>query len=100
MFVIVILVEMTHFVNWGAIFHVLIKSIDTQSYEQLHCFEKILYIAILLNDKVVATMGPKTTRVGWIGTGVMGGSMCQHLIDAGYQCTVVRAISHIVHNIV
>ncbi|KAK8796231.1 hypothetical protein WA171_004192, partial [Blastocystis sp. BT1] len=35
-----------------------------------------------------ATLGPKTTRVGWIGTGVMGGSMCQHLIDAGYQCTV------------
>lgn len=29
--------------------------------------------------------------MGWIGTGVMGGSMCQHLIDAGYQCTVVGA---------
>jgi 3-hydroxyisobutyrate dehydrogenase len=28
------------------------------------------------------------TRVGWIGTGVMGRSMCQHLIDRGYAVTV------------
>ena len=27
-------------------------------------------------------------RIGWIGTGVMGGSMCGHLIDAGYSMTV------------
>ena len=27
-------------------------------------------------------------RVGWIGTGVMGRSMCGHLIDAGYPATV------------
>ena len=31
---------------------------------------------------------PGTTRVGWIGTGVMGQSMCGHLIDAGYSVTV------------
>lgn len=31
---------------------------------------------------------PQSTRVGWIGTGVMGASMCGHLIDAGYQTTV------------
>jgi 3-hydroxyisobutyrate dehydrogenase len=31
---------------------------------------------------------PETTRIGWIGTGVMGRSMCGHLIDAGYQATV------------
>jgi len=31
---------------------------------------------------------PKTTRVGWIGTGVMGRSMCGHLLDAGYPVTV------------
>jgi 3-hydroxyisobutyrate dehydrogenase len=30
----------------------------------------------------------RTTRIGWIGTGVMGLSMCGHLIDAGYQATV------------
>ena len=28
------------------------------------------------------------TRIGWIGTGVMGTSMCGHLIDAGYGATV------------
>ncbi len=31
---------------------------------------------------------PSATRVGWIGTGVMGRSMCGHLIDAGYRMTV------------
>lgn len=33
-------------------------------------------------------MSPETTRVGWIGTGVMGASMAGHLIDAGYSMTV------------
>jgi 3-hydroxyisobutyrate dehydrogenase len=28
------------------------------------------------------------TRVGWIGTGVMGLSMCGHVLDAGYPVTV------------
>ncbi|RYG44390.1 hypothetical protein EON67_11800 [archaeon] len=27
-------------------------------------------------------------RAGWIGTGVMGSSMCGHLITAGYGATV------------
>ncbi|KAK9149354.1 hypothetical protein Scep_008111 [Stephania cephalantha] len=31
---------------------------------------------------------PGTTRVGWIGTGVMGRSMCSHLIHAGYSLTI------------
>jgi len=31
---------------------------------------------------------PEATRVGWIGTGVMGGGMCQNLINAGYQTTI------------
>jgi len=31
---------------------------------------------------------PGVTRVGWIGTGVMGASMCGHLLDAGYDVTV------------
>src|ERR1700690_1285616 len=31
---------------------------------------------------------PATTRVGWIGTGVMGRWMCQHLIAKGYPATV------------
>ena len=33
-------------------------------------------------------ISPETTRIGWIGTGVMGASMCGHLIDAGFQTTV------------
>jgi 3-hydroxyisobutyrate dehydrogenase len=31
---------------------------------------------------------PDRTRVGWIGTGVMGASMCGHVVDAGYAVTV------------
>ncbi|KAL6974463.1 hypothetical protein U1Q18_028646 [Sarracenia purpurea var. burkii] len=31
---------------------------------------------------------PLNTRVGWIGTGVMGRSMCGHLIKAGYTLTI------------
>ncbi|HUY58931.1 MAG TPA: NAD(P)-dependent oxidoreductase [Solirubrobacteraceae bacterium] len=29
-----------------------------------------------------------STRIGWIGTGVMGGSMCGHLIAGGYVATI------------
>ncbi|KAI3524664.1 hypothetical protein L1887_03327 [Cichorium endivia] len=31
---------------------------------------------------------PSNTRLGWIGTGVMGQSMCSHLIKAGYTLTI------------
>jgi 3-hydroxyisobutyrate dehydrogenase len=31
---------------------------------------------------------PGKTKIGWIGTGVMGASMCGHLIDAGFAATV------------
>jgi 3-hydroxyisobutyrate dehydrogenase len=31
---------------------------------------------------------PGETRIGWIGTGVMGSSMCGHLIGAGFAATV------------
>ena len=31
---------------------------------------------------------PGKTRVGWIGTGVMGRSMVGHLIDKGFAATV------------
>ncbi len=33
-------------------------------------------------------ISPETTRVGWIGTGVMGLSMCGHLLAKGYDTTV------------
>jgi 3-hydroxyisobutyrate dehydrogenase len=35
-----------------------------------------------------AAANPSSTRVGWIGTGIMGLSMCGHLMDAGYTLTV------------
>ena len=31
---------------------------------------------------------PGKTRIGWIGTGVMGSSMCGHLMAAGYSATI------------
>jgi 3-hydroxyisobutyrate dehydrogenase len=31
---------------------------------------------------------PGSTKLGWIGTGVMGASMCGHLIKAGFEMTV------------
>jgi 3-hydroxyisobutyrate dehydrogenase len=31
---------------------------------------------------------PGKTRIGWIGTGVMGSSMCGHLLGAGFSTTV------------
>ena len=37
---------------------------------------------------MIQAIKPGTTRIGWIGTGVMGASMCGHLIKAGYQTTV------------
>ncbi|MEW4570022.1 NAD(P)-dependent oxidoreductase [Tautonia sp. JC769] len=33
-------------------------------------------------------IAPGKATIGWIGTGVMGASMCGHLIDAGYKATV------------
>jgi 3-hydroxyisobutyrate dehydrogenase len=36
----------------------------------------------------MATVQPGKTRIGWIGTGVMGASMCGHLIRAGFAATV------------
>jgi len=40
------------------------------------------------NKRNFITISPETTKVGWIGTGVMGKSMCQHLMKAGYKCSV------------
>ena len=36
----------------------------------------------------LAKAEPGKTRIGWIGTGVMGSSMCRHLITKGYAATV------------
>ena len=34
------------------------------------------------------TVTPEHTAIGWIGTGVMGLSMCGHLMQAGYRVTL------------
>src|SRR6516165_10855798 len=36
----------------------------------------------------ILAVEPGKTRVGWIGTGVMGQSMCRHLMTKGYAATV------------
>ncbi|MGI9519783.1 MAG: NAD(P)-dependent oxidoreductase [Pirellulaceae bacterium] len=41
----------------------------------------------------VPAINPQTTRIGWIGTGVMGGPMAGHLRAAGYQVTVFSRTS-------
>ena len=33
-------------------------------------------------------VSPGTTRIGWIGTGVMGASMCGHLLARGFSATI------------
>jgi len=36
----------------------------------------------------IAPIVPEQTRIGWIGTGVMGAHMCGHLIRKGFSATV------------
>ncbi|MBC8867828.1 MAG: NAD(P)-dependent oxidoreductase [Planctomycetes bacterium] len=36
----------------------------------------------------IKTIAAGETKIGWIGTGVMGSSMCGHLIDKGFAATV------------
>ena len=36
----------------------------------------------------LAAVQPGTTRIGWVGTGVMGRWMCQHAMAKGYAATV------------
>lgn len=39
-------------------------------------------------EHMTINIKPGETRIGWIGTGVMGVPMCGHLIDAGFSATV------------
>ncbi len=36
----------------------------------------------------IAKVEPGRTRIGWIGTGIMGSSMCGHLMNAGFSATI------------
>jgi 3-hydroxyisobutyrate dehydrogenase-like beta-hydroxyacid dehydrogenase len=41
-----------------------------------------------MDRKKVIDVQPGREKIGWVGTGVMGRSMCQHLLDAGFRMTV------------
>ena len=45
-------------------------------------------LAVSNSDESLASADPRSTRIGWIGTGVMGSSMAGHLLAAGYSLTV------------
>ncbi|CAK8579491.1 unnamed protein product [Lathyrus sativus] len=47
-----------------------------------------LIVRKLMAAAAAVPINPSITRLGWIGTGVMGQSMCAHLIRAGYTLTV------------
>ncbi|OMO58312.1 6-phosphogluconate dehydrogenase, NADP-binding protein [Corchorus olitorius] len=47
-----------------------------------------LHRTMAASSAAVEPISPSNTRLGWIGTGVMGRSMCAHLINAGYTLTV------------
>ena len=40
------------------------------------------------SDRPLRPASPGSTSVGWVGTGVMGASMCGHLLRSGYEVTV------------
>ena len=42
---------------------------------------------IMTSDNVPSKIS-SGTRIGWIGTGVMGFSMCTHVLTGGYKLTV------------
>jgi 3-hydroxyisobutyrate dehydrogenase len=47
-----------------------------------------LVFAAMAADLPLHAVSPATTRIGWVGTGVMGISMCGHLLRGGYQVTL------------
>jgi len=42
----------------------------------------------IVESNPAGPVSPRDTRIGWIGTGVMGLPMCGHLMQAGYAVTV------------
>ena len=39
-------------------------------------------------ENTIKNIEPSTTKLGWVGTGVMGRWMCQHLMNLGFDMTV------------
>ena len=44
-------------------------------------------------------MNPENTRIGFVGIGVMGKSMCRNMMKKGYKATIV-IITYVSHCIV
>ena len=47
-----------------------------------------IYDRLIQMEMEMEMVTPETTRLGWIGTGVMGRSMCSHLLKAGYRLSI------------
>jgi len=41
-----------------------------------------------MTEQTLPTDTPGRPRLAWIGTGIMGGTLCGHLLDAGYELVV------------
>ncbi|KAJ6435458.1 hypothetical protein OIU84_000610 [Salix udensis] len=61
------------------------RNLPLSSLPLLH---RTMAAAAATTTTIFEPMSPSNTRVGWIGTGVMGRSMCSHLVKAGYEVTV------------
>ncbi|KAL4390769.1 probable 3-hydroxyisobutyrate dehydrogenase-like 1, mitochondrial [Arachis hypogaea] len=56
--------------------------------QRLISIPQVIARRYMASSAAAEPISPSNTRVGWIGTGVMGLSMCSHLIRAGYTLTV------------
>ncbi|KAL3349588.1 hypothetical protein AABB24_022620 [Solanum stoloniferum] len=79
--------------NISSSFHKFVRLLPHHHYHCHYAPQTILIVSAAtttdIRRRTMATdVGPSTTRLGWIGTGVMGRSMCAHLINAGYTLTV------------
>jgi 3-hydroxyisobutyrate dehydrogenase len=51
-------------------------------------FQSWIFGKIFLGERNMTKAESGKTKIGWVGTGVMGRWMCQHIMDKGYQATV------------
>lgn len=64
-----------------------LRTLQQRSHTSTHTLVRRCFMASATST-AAEPISPSNTRVGWIGTGVMGQSMCAHLIRAGYTLTV------------
>ena len=61
----------------------------THARTRTHTLRLVVPVATATTSKEMSTQDgiSKSTRVGWVGTGVMGASMAGHIMSAGYSLT-------------